>query len=135
MRMQNSCSGPVMYPVMVTALCAGIIVGMYTGFRLYGNISTAMYLIPVPLAVDGLAVDMLYIRSAGDVDNKSSELLQKWTVLLVYTKFQLKRKRKQLRSCTPLRVKMGSSNFVEILTPLVLLSFCVNQTLTLLIAS
>jgi hypothetical protein len=124
-----------MYPVMVTALCAVIIVGMYTGFRLYGTISTAMYLIQILLAIDGLSVDMLTFRLAGDVDNKSSELLQKWRVLLINTKFQLKLKRKQLKSCTPLRVKMGSSNFVDILTPLVILGFCVNQTLTILIAS
>jgi hypothetical protein len=120
---------------MAGALCSVIVVGIYTGIRLYGTIPMAIYFLQVLTAFDGLCADMLTFKMAGDVDSISSELLEKWRVLLGNTQQQVKLKRKQLKSCVPLRIKLGSTNFIEICTPLVILDFCVNQIVTLLLAS
>jgi hypothetical protein len=38
----NTCLAQVIYPVMVSAWCVLIVIGMYTGIRLYGTIPTGM---------------------------------------------------------------------------------------------
>jgi hypothetical protein len=131
----NTCLAQVMYPVMVSAWSILIVIGLYTGIRLFGTIPTAMYLLLILLATDGLFMDMFGFRMAGDVDGKSHELLKKWRVSLSKTSQQSKLKRKTLLSCAPLRVKLGSSNYIEVCTPLVILDLCLDQVVTLLIAS
>jgi hypothetical protein len=131
----NTCLAQVIYPVMVSAWCILIVIGMYTGIRLYGTIPTGMYLLLILLATDGLFVDMFVFKQAGDLDGKSTELLKKWRIYSLQTSKQSKLRRRKLLSCAPLRVKMGSSNFMEISTPLVILDLCLDQVVALLIAS
>jgi hypothetical protein len=120
---------------MLTSWSVLIVIGIYTGLRLFGIIPTAMYLLLVLLAIDGIFADIYMFKMAGDVDAKSSELLGNWKILLVNRKYDLKLRRMQLKSCPPLRMQIGSSNYFDVCTPLVILDLCLNQIVTLLIAS
>jgi hypothetical protein len=71
---------------------------------------------------------------------KSCELLEGWRGLLVKRRKQLNPynvnlTRKQLKSCAPLKVKLGNSNYFDICTRLVIIEFCLGQVVILLIAS
>jgi hypothetical protein len=131
----NDCIGPVIYPVIITSWSILIIIGVYTGMRLYGIVPFPMYILFVLLAMDGLFADVIVFKLAGDVHQQSLKLLGEWKTMLGKTQQQRKFIRKQLKSCNPLRIKLGSSNYIDICTPLVILDLCLDQIVTLLIAS
>jgi len=128
--------GPVIYPMMIYTWSALIIVGVYTGIRLYQSIPFAMYLLFILLGLDGYMVVNFVFKACGRVNQLSQELLELWMGDITWNKnLDTKLQVKRLRSCTTLKIKMGSSNFFEISTPLVLLDFCVNQIVALLLAT
>jgi len=48
------------------------------------------------------------------------------------TRFRYSYRKRLLRSLLPIRIKLGESNFVEMSTPLVVMSLCIQQTVNIL---
>jgi hypothetical protein len=131
----NACLRDAIFPVLVSGWSVLIIIGTYTGLRLYGIVPLAIYILFVALAMDGLFAGMLTFKLSGELDKKSSELLGKWNSMLNDTKRGSTVIRKEVKSCVPLRVKLYYSNYFEVGTPLVIIDLCVERIVALLIAS
>jgi hypothetical protein len=131
----NACLRDAIFPVLVSGWSVLIIIGTYTGLRLYGIVPLAIYILFVVLAMDGLLAGILTFKLSGELDKKSSELLSKWNSMLNDTKRGSTVIRKEVKSCVPLRVKLYYSNYFEVGTPLVIIDLCVERIVALLIAS
>jgi len=139
--MMNICLAPVVYPVVITAWSILLVVGMYTGIRLYSVLPLPMYALFVVLAVDGFLVINFVLKECGIINEKSEMVLENFKLAFFKQKSQNSisslhlLQRKQLRSLCPLRIKMGSCNFFEVSTPLEVLSICLDSLVSLLLAT
>jgi len=115
-----------------------IVVGVYTAIRLFASIPLPMYGLFVLLAVDGVLVVNFSMIENGRINKRSEQILEKLRFSLSnYTKAnrQTGSERKEVKSLGPLKIKMGSSNFFEMSTPLEILRLCVDTIINLLLAS
>jgi len=134
----NVCLAPVIYPTMVSAWSIFIVVGVYTAIRLYHIIPLPIFAVFVVLALDGVLVINFLLKECGKINKKSEQLLETFKVKLSSMKADKKLislKRKEIQALSKLKIKMGSSNFFEITTPLEILHLCVDIVVNLLLAS
>jgi len=134
----NVCLAPVVYPTMISAWSVLIVVGVYTAIRLFSSIPLPMYALFVLLAVDGVLVVNFCMVENGKINKRSEQILEKFRLSLSNFKKANRKtfiERKEVKSLGPLKIKMGSSNFFEMSTPLEILSLCVDNIINLLLAS
>jgi len=134
----NVCLAPVVYPTMVSAWGILIVVGVYTAIRLYYSIPLPMFAVFVALALDGVLVINFLLKECGKINKKSEQLLETFKIRLSSMKADRKLmslKRKEVKSLSKLKIKMGSTNFFEMTTPLEILHLCLDIVVNLLLAS
>jgi hypothetical protein len=74
------------------------------------------------LAVEGFVCIFIVNALSGKVHHHSSLLLSSWTRA---ESFSHVRNKKTMKACSSIKIKVGSVNFVDRLTPLVICGFCV----------
>jgi len=134
----NVCLAPVINPGNVSALSIIIVIGVYTGIRLYYVIPFPMFAIFVALALDGVLAINFLLKECGKINKKSEQLLETFKIKLTSIKGDRKLmslKRKEIESLSKLKIKMGSTNFFEMTTPLEVLHLCLDNVVNLLLAS
>jgi len=133
----NVCLAPVYYPTTVSAWGILVVVGVYTAIRLYNSIPLPMFALFVAVAIDGILVISFPLKECGKINKESKQLLETFKIKLSSMKADRKLmslKRKEIESLPTLKIKMGSNNFFEITTPLVVLRLCLDIVVNLLLA-
>jgi hypothetical protein len=128
----NECLSLVVFPTLTASWCILIIVGAYTVLRLFGAVDLPMYLLFALLLIDGILVVNFLLKFCGDVNEASVDLRRRWRSLTLASK-EIRLAKRQIRSCVPLKIKCGSSNYFEVSTPLVIMDLCLEQVVKLLI--
>jgi len=136
--MVNVCMAPVLFPVMISSWSILIVVGMYAGINLFNEIPFPLYTVFVLLALDGMFIVNFLLKECGKINKVSFKILRKFR--FVVSKMELDRglkviKRKDIKSLSSLRIKIGSSNYFEMSTPLEILSLCLSNLVNLMLAS
>jgi len=130
----NDANASVIIPLLCTSWEVVLILGMFIGIRLFGIVPLPIYFTFLIETFDGIfCVNFIY-KAAEEISELSLELKDKWK----YSSLAGNNPRlnlKYVRSCRPLKLKIGSSNFFEMTTPLVAMDFCLDQLVTLLIAA
>jgi len=130
----NDANANVIIPALCTSWEMVLILGMFIGIRLFGIVPLPIYITFLITTIDGIfCVNFIY-KAAGEINELSLELKDKWKYASL-SGDKPKLNLKYVRSCRPLKLKIGSSNFFEMTTPLVAMDFCLDQLVTLLIAA
>jgi len=117
-------------PSIVATITGEIIVCVFVCIRLHDVVPMPGFLFYPLLLVDGLSV-ILTTKVAGEVYRKSGVYL-----FSLRENVKLTRKHrlvKELKSLAPIKIRFGASNFIDELTPLVLLDFCFCQSVSVLL--
>lgn len=111
-----------------------LIIGWYTLLRFFGKVSMALYIMQFQIVLNGMIIVLTEFKSAGDVHDGSVNLLKTWVNSVGKDKKTMKLSKRRLRSCWPLKVKIGPINYFETGTPAEIGSFCVEQVINLILA-
>ncbi|OXA42193.1 hypothetical protein Fcan01_23302 [Folsomia candida] len=129
----NYCMSHVITPTMIFAWTTILIIGWYTLLRFYGRVSFALYSIHAQLTVNGVMCLLTEFKSAGDAYEGSRNLIYNWR-FSVGKSSNMKLSMRRLQSCSPLKVRIGATNYFESRTPMIIGSFCVDQITNLILA-
>lgn len=128
----NFCLQAVYIPTQVSAACSVIIIGLYTSVKLHSAIPMPGFAFFPLLAMDGFA--MIFITRVGsEVVTCSKRFVQATRSCGEYGRS--KEFRKRVAALDVIKVKFGGSNYIDSLTPLVLLHFCITETVSLILLS
>jgi len=97
-----------------------------------------MFAVLVVLALDGILVVNFPLKECGKINKKSLRLLDTFKIKFSSNKADRKLmslKRREIESLSKLKIKMGSTNFFEMTTPLVILRLCLDIVVNLLLVS
>ncbi|XP_035702463.1 uncharacterized protein LOC118433990 [Folsomia candida] len=131
--LMNYCMSHVITPTMIFAWTTILIIGWYTLLRYFGRVSFALYTIHAQLALNGMICLLTEFKSAGDAHEASLNLLYDWRYSIGKSK-NLKLSMRWLKSCAPLKVRIGATNYFKRNTPMLTGSFCAEQVINLIIA-
>ncbi|OXA64468.1 hypothetical protein Fcan01_00360 [Folsomia candida] len=129
----NYCMSHVVTPTTICAWTTILIMGWYTMLRYFGRVSFALYTIHSQLALNGVICLLTEFKSAGDAHDYSRSLLYDWRFSLGKNT-NLKLSKRWLKSCAPLKVRIGATNYFERSTPMIIGSLCVEQVTNLIMA-
>ncbi|OXA64931.1 uncharacterized protein LOC118433943 [Folsomia candida] len=131
--LMNYCMSHVITPAMICSWTSILILGWYTLLRYFGRVSFALSTIHAQLALNGMICLLTEFKSAGDAHEASLNLLYDWRYSIGKSK-NLKLSKRWLKSCAPLKVRVGATNYFEKSTPMVIGSLCVEQVINLIMA-
>jgi len=96
-----------------------------------------MFAVLVVLALDGILVVNFPLKECGKINKKSLRLLDTFKIKSSNKADRklMSLKRRQIESLSKLKIKMGSTNFFEMTTPLVILRLCLDIVVNLLLVS
>ncbi|OXA40279.1 hypothetical protein Fcan01_24857 [Folsomia candida] len=126
----NAFLQPRVIPAIITCVPAIQIIALYVCLNHNEDIEMPGFLVFPLLLVDGFGTVILIFTLASHVHNSSENVMQtlkKSVGKLTGNKSGLMR---QIRSLSVLKIKFGS-NFIDRGTPLVMETFCINQTVSL----
>ncbi|OXA63471.1 hypothetical protein Fcan01_00343, partial [Folsomia candida] len=129
----NYCMSHVITPAMIWAWTTILIVSWYTLLRYFGRVSFALYTIHAQFAINGMVCLLTEFKIAGDSYDVSLNLLSAWRYSIGKSA-NVKLSKRWLKSCTPLKVRVGATNYFESSTPMIIGSLCVEQVINLIIA-
>jgi hypothetical protein len=103
-------------------------ISVYSSIKFVNEIPlTALFLLAA-LYINCATCILAGCTSAGNVHMYSLELIHSWKVKCVGSRIV----RQRLRACTPLKIKLGT-NYIDKLTPLVIMDFTISQTVSVLL--
>lgn len=125
----------VWLPELESQLCVLVTLGLYGIVDLNGVIDMPAYLCFPALVATGCSVLAYLFRMADDCAQSSDKLLTSWRQLRSETipKFQQRWIRKYAPSCVTLSIKVGSWHSMSNRKLLILLSFCIEHAISLII--
>jgi len=132
--MINQFLGYVCNPTIVSAWSSLMIAGVCTGLKLYHAIPLPIYASFALLGIDGFIATCTIVRTFGNVNGLSRKVLHSWKRINYGVSNKSRIQKKQLESCSELRIRLGGSNYIEQTTCLVTLDFCFDQIVRFLIA-
>ncbi|OXA62350.1 hypothetical protein Fcan01_00835 [Folsomia candida] len=128
----NFCLQSVFIPTQITAGCMVLIIGLYTCVKLHAQIAMPGFAFFPLISCDGLAIIFITQVAAG-VYTSSSKLVKKARRSRRYGRNAWFRK--MVRATHFIKIRFGSTNFIDQMTPLVYLNFCLTQTVSLVLLS
>jgi len=132
----NGLQQEAMIFVVLILIPMTVIFGVYTLVEMGSKISTPEFMFFFSSGFDGLVVIIVYFTVMSKV-NSGAEDAKKFMRRNVTARISETKLRKWVRvyskSLQPLRVCVGSVNYVDQLTPFTLLDFCVSQIVSLLL--
>lgn len=132
-KLYNFCLQSVFIPTQMTAACLVIIIGLYTCIKLHSEIPMPGLAFFPLLALDELSM-ILISQSAADVYTRSHIFVRdapKWGKTLGRGEFITK----IMKATKVIKIRFGSTNYIDKMTPLVYLNFCLTQTVSLVLLS
>lgn len=122
-------------PGLEAQLCVLVTLGLYGMIDLKGVIEMPGYMCFPLLVVTGCSVISYLFRMADDCYESSDKLLISWRQLRNDTlpKFQQRWIRRFAESCCRLHVRVGSWHYINNRMILILLSFCIEHAISLII--
>lgn len=119
-------------PIGLAFFSNALIFVLYVCIKLHDAIPMPGFLFFPLILTDALLVIGVDFASAGFVHSKSNVVIAKWKMLCGFKRrTQLKTK---AHSFPPLKIRFGM-NFIDEMTSLTILDFCLNQTVSLLLMS
>lgn len=120
----------VFIPTIIFCACSALIISLFACVKLHQQIPfPGIALFPL-LAMDALCV-MLVVKLSADVLTQSDKFLQ--AAKKIGRLFPKSLSGKRVTSLRRVKVSMGSTNFIEQLTVLVLLNFCTTNTVNIML--
>jgi len=119
----------------ILLLMTGVITSLFTLVSLGFEASGIELSLFCTVFQDGAIVLMVYTTVMGQVNSISIDktlLVNKTLMSKVMVSRDRKWTRKNMLSLAPLKCRLGYVNYVDVLTPIVMLDFCINQTVSLL---
>lgn len=109
------------------------VLALYVCIELHRQVEMPGFLIFPMVMVDSVLTNLLVLTLASYVDKNSKNALSNLTRKLVHIRGRTDRAiaQRRLRSCPSLKVRIWM-NFVDRLTPLIAQTFCINQTVSLI---
>lgn len=129
-KLVNSCLQSRVFPIMAMV---SPIAQIFTGFAIveFHSSMDLSHMVSMLVFLAGSSlVNLSVFAGAGSICCKSL----KWLKAAKNCHMTNKVQKRAIKSMTPLRIFFGS-NYVDVLTPLVVQNFCLNQTLSLLLLS
>jgi len=122
----------------IVLIMAGLVLGLYTVLSLGSQISIPELSLFLTCAVDGFLFLMLYVTIMSQLYSSSKQVVKgKAKERLLSNIMIIPQQRRWIErymvSLQPLKAYIGYVNYVDGLTPLVMLSFCFHHTLDLLL--
>lgn len=117
-------------PAMLICCPSIQIIGQFVSINLHGSIPMPGFLVFPLMMVDTTIFNVLIVTFASLIFSSSQKTLQSLGKKLMERVNERGLTRRQLRSCSMLKIKFGS-NFIDPGTPLVIQTFCINQTMSL----
>jgi hypothetical protein len=131
--MLNECYQWIFFTWFLLVLYFMISVNVYAFVKFHSEISLLNCFLLMNMSVQGLVFVIILGRVAGQIYFSSRQIPREWLRNpSVYGNLRL---RKKLRSCSGIKIRIGSVNFVDRLTPFSTCSLCLNVTVRLLMAS
>jgi len=128
--MYNGIFQKVIIPASTAGGSADLIIGLYASIKLKLSGGIHMFIFSILIMMDGKAVIEM-TKEASNVISASEDFLETLNNL---GNFKTEKWfRKKIRSLPSIKIGMGSSNYFDKLTPLVLLDFCINQAVSLML--
>jgi hypothetical protein len=112
---------------------ATMIVGGYSVMKYGSNVPTIIAVGLYAITAMKYIIAGMFLTMSASVYEKSKAEIEKMQHLVSSTGNQIKYKKMLLKSLRPLKVKIGSVNFVDKMTPVVILCYVVEQTISLVI--
>jgi hypothetical protein len=109
----------------------GLIISGFCALKLHGVIPTMFVAYFGATAIGGSFMLTVVFSTASRIQTESAGLLETWNSNLRFRRD--KRIIRILRSCDRLKAKLGSSNYIDQLTPFNIMSFNLDQTISLVL--
>jgi hypothetical protein len=103
-------------------------IAVYSSIKFVNEIPLTALLVLASLYINCAACIVVGCTTAANVHKYSHELLHSWKVKCVISPIV----RKRLIACTPLKIKLGT-NYIDKLTPFVIMDFTISQTFSALL--
>lgn len=122
-------------PGLEAQLCVLVTLGLYGMVDLKGIIEMPGYLSFPALVITGCTVISYLFRMADDCYSSSNKLITSWRQMRDDTlpKFQQRWIRRFAHSCNALAIRVGSWHYINNRMILILLSFCIEHAISLII--
>jgi hypothetical protein len=107
---------------------------LFALISLRDELSITLLILNATLLLDSVVIHMVVYGGAGKVNQLSLDFLE----MLKHSSSVQKngRLRRKARCCTPLKVRVGNSgNFIEMLTPMIMTMFTIEQAISLVLLS
>jgi hypothetical protein len=143
--MFNGCMQSWFVPELIFSGSTMQIVCMFATIRLHDRIGMPGFSFFPLMGLDNFITVFFMNDFASGIVMKSGLYLSTWrnASLLTHSnqannnnnKKRYHQVRREIKSCTRMKVGFGSANYIDRLTPLVMEDFCINQTLSLILLS
>ncbi|OXA48446.1 hypothetical protein Fcan01_16677 [Folsomia candida] len=119
-------------PTILLGVPIAQVLGLYSSIHLHGMIEMPQFLLFPMIFVNSGLINILIVTMASRVNVNSARLLtsvKRWRLKI--TKVERAFIKRKLGACRPLKIKLGSNNFIDRRTPLTIQNFCLTQTMSL----
>jgi hypothetical protein len=124
----NNICKHLMQMIYLMSVSSLFIVSVYTSIKFVNEIPLVAMILLASLYINCAAFIVVGCTTAANVHTYSHELIHSWKVSARRSRVI----RKQLMACAPLKIKLGT-NYIDKLTPLVIMDFTISQTVTVLL--
>lgn len=129
-KLYNFCLQSIFIPTQISAACMVIIIGLYTCIKLHSQVPMPGFAFFPLLSLDGFAMIFISQVAAG-VLTRSKSFVEGTRKSKSYRRRSWFRK--MARASYLIKIRFGSTNFIDKMTPLVYMNFCLTQTVSLII--
>jgi hypothetical protein len=130
----NDCYQWVFFTLLLFIGYFIVSVNLFIFVKLHAEISSATSFLLASFTVEGFLGIFILNSFSGKVYHSSCSLLRTWSKNSSSEKSRFIPKiwvKKSVRSCSGIKIKMGSVNFIDRLTPFVICGFCVRLAVRL----
>lgn len=129
----NICFRTMLFPCLLAGCSIEVILSLYITIRFHSQLGQSPLISVFPLILlNSFVATFLGTSIAANVNSKSSKLVERLMIVSKSRRNTLMRRK--IDSLFPISVRF-SSNFVDNTTPIIILHFCIEQAVSLLIAS
>lgn len=126
----DRCLQAIFYPSIIFTACSAIIISLYACLKLHRQIPMPGLLFFPLLACDGFSV-IFIVKVAAGVLNRSNRFLASARNNYMFSRQTLFKK--IARSLGRIKIRFGSTNFIDQLTPFIFIDFCLTNTVNLML--
>jgi len=127
----SACYAHIFVPSLLLTATVLFFISTYVCLKLVGKIPMPGFLLFPGVLVNCIGVLLLMTNEAANVFGNSKQVLDECKII-IQPPHKSKLVYQMAAACTPMKVRFGQ-NFIDKLTPLIMMNFCLSQTVSILL--